>query len=152
MSISQCRPACSRRRRVPTRTLPIAVETEPRRGRDVVTILSNEHCLLPVLAYGIMGAEGVISPASTSSTAASLATQLLSTESREAARLNLVSCTGQCFPPIRLFPPLVSPLRLLRAVDLLVVLPYSQALEEALSLPLFVRPCCHSPVLYWFRL
>ncbi|TLS26014.1 hypothetical protein PpBr36_07493 [Pyricularia pennisetigena] len=51
-------------------------------GRDIVSVVSTGHYLLPVLCYGIIGAGGVLSAASTASTPSELARQLLSSESK----------------------------------------------------------------------
>ncbi|KAI6371236.1 hypothetical protein MCOR25_004008 [Pyricularia grisea] len=51
-------------------------------GRDIVSVVSLGHYLLPVLCYGIIGAGGVLSAASAASTPRELARQLLSSESK----------------------------------------------------------------------
>ncbi|KAI4934002.1 uncharacterized protein J4E92_003672 [Alternaria infectoria] len=51
-------------------------------GKDVCSIISTGHYLLPVLAYGIIGAGGIFSAASAASTASELAKQLQGASSK----------------------------------------------------------------------
>ncbi|EHA57165.1 4-coumaryl-CoA ligase [Pyricularia oryzae 70-15] len=51
-------------------------------GRDIVSVVSLGHYLLPVLCYGIIGAGGVLSAAAAASTPSELARQLSSSESK----------------------------------------------------------------------
>jgi 4-coumarate--CoA ligase len=46
------------------------------RGKDICSVISTGHYLLPVLSYGIIGAGGVFSAASAASTAGELSKQL----------------------------------------------------------------------------
>ncbi|KAJ4335142.1 hypothetical protein N0V95_008984, partial [Ascochyta clinopodiicola] len=45
-------------------------------GKDIVSVISTGHYLLPVLAYGVIGARGVFSAASAASTAGELSKQI----------------------------------------------------------------------------
>ncbi|KAJ4297499.1 hypothetical protein N0V90_005391 [Kalmusia sp. IMI 367209] len=74
-----------------TRTLTEATSSALRRhfgigangaGQDIVSVISNGHFLLPVLVYGIIGAEGVLSAASTAGTVSDVSKQLLGAESK----------------------------------------------------------------------
>lgn len=58
-------------------------------GKDVCSVISTGHYLLPVLAYGVIGAGGVFSAASASSTASELSQQI-----RGAGSKILVTCEG----------------------------------------------------------
>ncbi|KAH7122295.1 4-coumarate-CoA ligase-like protein [Dendryphion nanum] len=51
-------------------------------GRDIVSVISTGHYLLPVLFYGIIGGGGVFSAASAASTAGELSKQLQGAESK----------------------------------------------------------------------
>ncbi|EUC39046.1 hypothetical protein COCCADRAFT_81604 [Bipolaris zeicola 26-R-13] len=51
-------------------------------GKDVCSVISTGHYLLPALAYGVIGAEGVFSAASTASTAGELCKQIQGAKSR----------------------------------------------------------------------
>ncbi|ORY00376.1 4-coumarate-CoA ligase-like protein [Clohesyomyces aquaticus] len=51
-------------------------------GKDIVSVISTGHYLLPVLSYGIIGAGGVFSAASAASTAGELSKQIQGAESR----------------------------------------------------------------------
>lgn len=51
-------------------------------GKDVVSIISTGHYLLPVLSYGVIGTGGVFSAASAASTASELSKQIQSAESK----------------------------------------------------------------------
>jgi acyl-coenzyme A synthetase/AMP-(fatty) acid ligase len=56
-------------------------------GKDICSVISTGHYLLPVLAYGIIGAGGVFSAASAASTAGELGKQIVGAGSRA-----LVTC------------------------------------------------------------
>lgn len=45
-------------------------------GKDICSVISTGHYLLPVLSYGIIGAGGIFSAASTTSTASELSKQI----------------------------------------------------------------------------
>jgi 4-coumarate--CoA ligase len=51
-------------------------------GKDVVSVISTGHYLLPVLSYGIIGVGGVFSAASAASTASELSKQIRGAESK----------------------------------------------------------------------
>ncbi|KAF2829715.1 4-coumarate-CoA ligase-like protein [Ophiobolus disseminans] len=51
-------------------------------GKDICSVISTGHYLLPVLSYGIIGAGGVFSAASAASTASELSKQLQGAQSR----------------------------------------------------------------------
>ncbi|KAI4632618.1 uncharacterized protein J4E87_002092 [Alternaria ethzedia] len=65
-------------------------------GRDVCSVISTGHYLLPVLAYGIIGAGGIFSAASAASTASELAKQLQGASSKI-----LVTCQATLETTIR---------------------------------------------------
>jgi 4-coumarate--CoA ligase len=52
------------------------------RGKDICSVISTGHYLLPVLSYGIIGAGGVFSAASAASTASELSKQLQGAQSK----------------------------------------------------------------------
>jgi 4-coumarate--CoA ligase len=52
------------------------------KGKDVCSVISTGHYLLPVLSYGIIGAGGVFSAASAASTASELSKQLQGAQSK----------------------------------------------------------------------
>lgn len=52
------------------------------RGQDICSVISSGHYLLPVAAYGIIGAGGVFSAASAASTASELSKQLQGAQSK----------------------------------------------------------------------
>lgn len=51
-------------------------------GRDIVSVISTGHYLLPALFYGVIGAGGVFSAASAASTASELGKQIVQAASR----------------------------------------------------------------------
>ncbi|KAH9864796.1 hypothetical protein IAQ61_008741 [Plenodomus lingam] len=51
-------------------------------GQDICSVISTGHYLLPVLAYGIIGASGVLSAASATSTASELSKQIQGAQSK----------------------------------------------------------------------
>ncbi|KAF2017165.1 4-coumarate-CoA ligase-like protein [Aaosphaeria arxii CBS 175.79] len=51
-------------------------------GKDVVSVISTGHYLLPVLTYGIIGAGGIFSAASAASTGSELSKQIQGAESK----------------------------------------------------------------------
>ncbi|PVI07230.1 4-coumarate-CoA ligase-like protein [Periconia macrospinosa] len=51
-------------------------------NQDIVSVISTGHYLLPVLAYGVIGSNGVFSAASAASTAGELSKQLQGAESK----------------------------------------------------------------------
>ncbi|KAF3052706.1 hypothetical protein E8E11_008297 [Didymella keratinophila] len=51
-------------------------------GKDIVSVISTGHYLLPTLFYGVIGAEGVFSAASAASTAGELSKQIVQAGSR----------------------------------------------------------------------
>lgn len=51
-------------------------------GKDICSVISTGHYLLPVLSYGIIGAGGVFSAASAASTASELSKQIQSAQSK----------------------------------------------------------------------
>jgi 4-coumarate--CoA ligase len=52
------------------------------RGKDICSVISTGHYLLPVLSYGIIGAGGVFSAASAASTAGELSKQIQTARSK----------------------------------------------------------------------
>jgi acyl-coenzyme A synthetase/AMP-(fatty) acid ligase len=65
-------------------------------GKDVCSVVSTGHYLLPVLAYGVIGAGGIFSAASASSTVSELAKQIQSAGSKI-----LVTCQATLETSIR---------------------------------------------------
>lgn len=51
-------------------------------GKDIVSVISTGHYLLPTLFYGVIGAEGVFSAASAASTAGELSKQIVQAGSK----------------------------------------------------------------------
>ncbi|KAL1792937.1 hypothetical protein ACET3X_009444 [Alternaria dauci] len=65
-------------------------------GKDIVSVISTGHYLLPVLAYGVIGAGGVFSAASAASTVSELAKQV-----KGAGSKILVSCEATVETAVR---------------------------------------------------